>query len=84
MTCTDKETVHEEFRVLSVSRTVSSSSDGSDETSIANLQFLRVHIGRYTAVVQKKPMSLREALQKKLKNQNMDIEKCVAFDKESK
>ena len=84
MTCTDLVSAQEGCRASAVSRKGSSSSDGGDKTAIVTPQFLRVHIDSYTAVVQKKPITLRDALQKKLKNQNLDIEKCVAFIKESK
>ncbi len=84
MTCTDLVTAQEERRASVVDRADSTGSGDGGVTAPVELRFLRVHIDRYTAVVQKKHMPLREALQQKLKNQNMDIEKCVAFFNESK
>lgn len=46
--------------------------------------FLRVYIGTSTAVVEKKPVMLKDALFSKLKSRNLEIDKCVAFIKDSK
>ena len=45
---------------------------------------LRVHIDTYTAVIQKKPVLLKDALQVKLKTRNLEIESSVAFVRDSK
>jgi hypothetical protein len=46
--------------------------------------FLRIFIGTSTAVIEKKPIPLKEALSSKLKSRNLEMDKCIAYVKESK
>jgi hypothetical protein len=46
--------------------------------------FLRIFIGTSTAVIEKKPIPLKEALSSKLKSRNLEMEKCIAYIKDSK
>lgn len=45
--------------------------------------FLRIYIGSSTAVVEKKSLPLRDALASKLKSRNLEVDKCIAYIKES-
>lgn len=46
--------------------------------------FLRIYIGNSTAVVEKKPVALRDVVSGKLKNRHMEIKKCIAYIKDTK
>lgn len=63
-----------------------SASSATTPTCPANLpsSFFRVYIGTSTAVVEKKPVMLKDALSSKLKSRNMEVDKCIAFTKDSK
>lgn len=52
--------------------------------STLSSSFLRIYIGSSTAVIEKKPIPLRDALSNKLKRNNLDIDKCIAYLKDSK
>jgi hypothetical protein len=52
--------------------------------STLSSSFLRIYIGSSTAVIEKKPIPLKEALSNKLKRNNLDIDKCIAYLKDSK
>lgn len=45
--------------------------------------FLRIYIGSSTAVVEKKCIPLKEALYSKLKSRSLEIDKCIAYIKDS-
>lgn len=46
--------------------------------------FLRIFIGTSTAVIEKKPIPLKDALSSKLKSRNLEMDKCIAYIKDSK
>jgi hypothetical protein len=46
--------------------------------------YFRIFIGSSTTVVEKKPIPLRDLLLSKLKSRDLDIDKCIAYIKESK
>ena len=46
--------------------------------------FLRIFIGSSTAVIEKKPIPLKDALCSKLKSRNLETDKCIAFTKDTK
>lgn len=45
--------------------------------------FLRIYIGTSTAVIEKKSVPLQEVLYNKLKSRNLEVDKCIAYIKES-
>lgn len=55
-----------------------------NNTTNNSTPFLRIYIGSSTAVVEKKPVALRDVVSSKLKNRNMEIKKCIAYIKDSK
>ncbi len=52
-------------------------------SSSVNSSFLRIYIGSSTAVVEKKAIPLKEALVSKLKSRNLEIDKCIAYIKDT-
>ena len=50
---------------------------------LSSSSFLRIYIGSSTAVVEKRPLPLRDALASKLKSRGLDVERCVAYVKDS-
>jgi len=52
-------------------------------SSSTNFSFLRIYIGSSTAVVEKKAIPLKEALASKLKSRNLEIDKCIAYIKDT-
>lgn len=45
--------------------------------------FLRIYIGTSTAVIEKKCIPLQDVLYNRLKSRNLEVEKCIAYIKES-
>ncbi|CAF0825585.1 unnamed protein product [Brachionus calyciflorus] len=54
----------------------------SSLSSNSSSPFLRIFIGSSTAVVEKKPVPLRDVVSSKLKNRNLEINKCIAYIKD--
>lgn len=55
-----------------------------NSSSGGNSNFFRIFIGSSTTVVEKKTIPLRDLLFSKLKSRDLDVDKCIAYIKESK